>query len=196
MPYGTTFCPGSLQAVKPGRMRNQLKPQGLAEYVVRGVGPALLSRPELVGPSHWRLYLNGSSPVSMTQNIDYTTLSEYEGKKPQIPAIDLEALRQKLAALPPLVFRRRARAQVTGLAADPKMMPIFGSVTANDVAKHISDEHAMALVPPDAIVTLLGPGRTPITKIKSLGSWDATVRLKTGETVPLIVQIDKQSSAT
>lgn len=128
------------------------------------------------------------------QTIDYTTLSEYEGSRPHMPAVDLEALRLKLAALPPLIFRRKVRPKSAGVSTDPRAAPIFGSVTVNDVTKLLSDEHAMSLVPPDAIVTLLGQGQAPVTKFKSLGTWDAVVRLKTGETVPLVVQIERQAA--
>lgn len=62
------------------------------------------------------------------------------------------------------------------------------------MVKLISDEHGMSIVPPDAIVTLMGHGHSPMTKYKALGTWDVIVTLKTGETVPLVVQVEEKTA--
>ena len=66
--------------------------------------------------------------------------------------------------------------------------PIYGSVSISDVAKHLEDQHAVSLVPPDAIIEFHGH----VTKLRSIGKWTAEVRLKNGDVVPLVVQIVKQ----
>jgi hypothetical protein len=100
------------------------------------------------------------------------------------PVLDIEKLRERLAALPPLIFSRRVRED----ALAGGMQPIYGSVSVSDVTKHLEDRHSMLLVPPDAIVAFQGH----VTKLRSIGQWAAEVRLKNGDVVPLIVQIVKQ----
>lgn len=100
----------------------------------------------------------------------------------------IELLRQRLAALPPLVFYRRVqKGSLPGAS-----QPIYGSVSLSDVTKHVQDEHGLTLVPPDAIVTFKGTVIRHASKLKNIGTWAAEVKLKTGEMVPLMVQIEKQ----
>jgi len=163
---------GSLHEVRPGYMRNYLKPRDLANYVLRHVGPVLMSRPE-------------PEPDVSPQVEEFPSFFSQITPSAPTPVLDVEKLRECLATLPPLIFSRRVRED----ALAGGMQPIYGSVSVSDVTKHLEDHHSMLLVPPDAIVAFQGH----VTKLKSIGQWTAEVRLKNGDVVPLVVQVAKQA---
>ncbi|KAF9511175.1 hypothetical protein BS47DRAFT_1383585 [Hydnum rufescens UP504] len=101
---------GSLQEVRPGYMRNYLKPRDLANYVLRDVGPALMSRPE-------------AEPDVSPQVEEFPSFFSQITPSAPTPVLDIGKLRERLATLPPLIFSRRVRED----ALAGGMQPIYGS---------------------------------------------------------------------
>ncbi|KAG8968440.1 hypothetical protein FRC03_007382 [Tulasnella sp. 419] len=159
---------GSIKKVHPGRMRNDLFPKGLANYVLKGVEPTPLD------------------PVP----------GKHAGREPSIET-DFAKLRTQLKSLPPLVLHRLP---ATGSTAAPTSQmdatPIFGSVSATDIADALKDVHGIHLVAPHATIRMMDSESSDASgKIKALGTYLVHVVLKQGGEVPLTVVIEAPNDA-
>ncbi|KDQ18230.1 hypothetical protein BOTBODRAFT_63915 [Botryobasidium botryosum FD-172 SS1] len=97
---------GSVQTVSPGRMRNLLYPLGKADYILRGVGPRLLLRPE-------------------------NSTSESDNGR-----TDLAKLTERLLALPPLIFRRRVRTRAATSTLKPIYGSVTTTEISQYISEH------------------------------------------------------------
>ncbi|KAG8901633.1 hypothetical protein FRB99_005193, partial [Tulasnella sp. 403] len=174
---------GSLQWVNPGRMRNDLFPKGLANYVVKGVPLPVLERPGQ--RTQLRLNPNASSDFR---------------------PVDFAKLKAKLESIPPVVIKRRAITSMPGDASSSSTsQAIFGSVTPSDLAQALYDAHGLVLTPPNAAVSIPTLEKDETTgqkaqsgKIKTLGTFVGNAALKEGGDVRFKFTIvpTKSSDAT
>lgn len=114
--------------------------------------------------------------------------------KPHAPLIDIDfaELELSLRELPELIFRRRAKKSEVGSsstsyqdAAPPKSRALYGSITPADVLQRLSDSHHLTLIPPHALLEFHEG-----TKLRSTGKYEATVTLRNGVKVPLLIMIE------
>ncbi|CAE6382687.1 unnamed protein product [Rhizoctonia solani] len=115
---------GSVQAVNPGRMRNQLYPMGLATYIRRGAAPKLLERPRDPG-------------APLVPDIDFAEL--------ELSLRELPNLVFRRRAMKNTSNSHQASAPLGSRA-------IYGSVTVVDVLQRLSDSHHLTLLPPNALL--------------------------------------------
>ncbi|KAI1314546.1 hypothetical protein EDD11_002021 [Mortierella claussenii] len=135
--------PGDVVSVAPGRMRNQLYPMRFANYIDRNA-------------HHFKeATIAGENAIKSAQEAN--KVNQQVAKKEQ-RIVQLQELRHRLEALPPLVFMRAVNEVLPGSKA------IFGSVQAEDVIKELKEKHGVIV--DHTKVSVQG------TKIKSIGdSW-------------------------
>ncbi|KAG0233110.1 hypothetical protein BGW42_007698 [Actinomortierella wolfii] len=154
--------PGDVVSVKPGRMRNQLYPMRLADYIDKNARAALSAT------------IESQDAASRLKSINEA--AEQSAKKER-HIVELQQLKNKLEKLGPLVFVRAVNEVVPGSKT------IFGSVAAEDVVKELKDKHGIHL---HQKVSVQG------TKIKSTGKFWARVDLADLGTVELKVVVEKR----
>ncbi|KAG0330224.1 hypothetical protein BGZ99_007085 [Dissophora globulifera] len=114
--------PGDVVNVAPGRMRNQLYPLRLANYVDKNA-------------QHFKeAIIAGQDALKSAQEMD--KVYQQSVKKEQ-RIVHLQELRHRLQALPPLVFTRAVNEVLPGSKT------IFGSVQAEDVIKELKGKHGI-----------------------------------------------------
>ncbi|KAG9022950.1 hypothetical protein FRB95_013929 [Tulasnella sp. JGI-2019a] len=171
---------GSIQKVGPGRMRNSLYPQGLANYVLKGVAPKLMEpRP-----------------------IDASTL-ERAAEPVNTPEIDYAGLRTELEQIRRLTIHRRVIPTESSIPSSTtqfshfshlsvsQQQPIFGAATSHDVelALRSANPHLdLRLTEAGASVHVLLPGSERAAKgwrVKTTGDFSADVTLRDGSKIPI-----------
>ncbi|KAF9409999.1 hypothetical protein BGZ94_001787 [Podila epigama] len=113
---------GDIVTVAPGRMRNQLYPIRLADYVDRNA--KFIKQAALAGEN-------------AKENVQ-AAAREYERTvKKEKRIIQLQELRHRLEALGPLVFTRAVNEVLPGSKS------IFGSVQAEDVVRELKEKYGI-----------------------------------------------------
>jgi hypothetical protein len=99
-------------------------------------------------------------------------------------------MKRRLEALAPLVFHRRLRTmhRHSPAPSSAKGLPIYGSVTLHDIARRLSENHNLSLVPPDALLSLREAGMKD--KLKFIGMFTVLVHLRTGDVISLKVLLE------
>ncbi|KAF9905811.1 hypothetical protein EC991_001287 [Linnemannia zychae] len=153
--------PGDVVNVAVGRMRNQLYPMRLANYINKNA-------------QHFQeATIAGQNVLQQIQEINKA--NQQAAKKEQ-RIVHLQDLRNRLQALPPLVFSRAVNEVLPGSKT------IFGSVQAEDVIKELKEKHGIVVDK----VSVQG------TKIKSVGDSWARVDLADLGTVELKVVVERR----
>ncbi|KAG8846598.1 hypothetical protein FRB96_001942 [Tulasnella sp. 330] len=174
---------GTIQKVGPGRMRNSLYPQGLANYVVKGAAPKLLQ----------------PRPIDASMRVraaELTPAAEF----------DFATLRTELEQIRRLTIHRRVIpsdsitssstplnqfSHLSSVALAASVQPLFGAVTSHDVesALHSANPNLdLKLTEAGASVHILLPGSDKAAKgwrVKTTGEFVADVTLKDGSKVPI-----------
>ncbi|KAF9360821.1 hypothetical protein BGX26_007583 [Mortierella sp. AD094] len=155
--------PGDVVSVAPGRMRNRLLPMRLASYIDRNAHHV---REEAIA---------GQDALKSAQEVN--KVYQQTIKKEQ-RIVQLQEMRHRLQALPPLVFSRAVNEVLPGSKT------IFGSVQAEDVVKELKEKHGVVV--DHHKVAVNG------TKIKSIG--DSWARIDLGElgSVELKVVVERR----
>ncbi|KAF9090261.1 hypothetical protein BGX29_002556 [Mortierella sp. GBA35] len=153
--------PGDVVNVAVGRMRNQLYPMRLANYIDKNA-------------QHYKdASIAGQNALQHAQEINK---AYQQTVKKEQRIVQLQELRHRLQALPPLVFTRAVNEVLPGSKT------IFGSVQAEDVIKELKEKHGIV------VDKVLVQG----TKIKSVGvSW-ARVELADLGSVGLKVVVERR----
>ncbi|KAF8930887.1 hypothetical protein EDD21DRAFT_373629 [Dissophora ornata] len=114
--------PGEVVTVAPGRMRNQLYPLRLANYIDKNA-------------QHYReATLAGQDALKSAQEVNK---AYQQAAKKEQRIVQLQDLRHRLQSLPPLVFSRAVNEILPGSKT------IFGSVQAEDVVKELKEKHGI-----------------------------------------------------
>ncbi|KAF9385035.1 hypothetical protein CPB97_005185 [Podila verticillata] len=114
--------PGDVVTVAPGRMRNQLYPMRLANYIDKN---AQIIKDATVA---------GQSALKSAQE---ATQAYQQAAKKEQRIVQLQELRHRLQALGPLVFARAVNEILPGSKT------IFGSVQAEDVVRELKEKHGI-----------------------------------------------------
>ncbi|OAQ32887.1 hypothetical protein K457DRAFT_134987 [Linnemannia elongata AG-77] len=153
--------PGDVVNVAVGRMRNQLYPMRLANYIDKNA-------------QHFKeATIAGQNALQQIQEINK---AHQQAVKKEQRIVHLQDLRNRLQALPPLVFSRAVNEVLPGSKT------IFGSVQAEDVIKELKEKHGIVVDK----VAVQG------TKIKSVGDSWARVDLADLGTVELKVVVERR----
>ncbi|KAK3834834.1 MAG: hypothetical protein JOS17DRAFT_737905 [Linnemannia elongata] len=153
--------PGDVVNVAAGRMRNQLYPMRLANYIDKNA-------------QHFKeATIAGQNALQQIQEINK---AHQQAVKKEQRIVHLQDLRNRLQALPPLVFSRAVNEVLPGSKT------IFGSVQAEDVIKELKEKHGIVVDK----VAVQG------TKIKSVGDSWARVDLADLGTVELKVVVERR----
>ncbi|KAG0294460.1 hypothetical protein BGZ96_001119 [Linnemannia gamsii] len=153
--------PGDVVNVAVGRMRNQLYPMRLANYIDKNA-------------QHFKeATIAGENVLQQIQEINK---AQQQAVKKEQRIVHLQDLRNRLQALPPLVFSRAVNEVLPGSKT------IFGSVLAEDVIKELKEKHGIVVDK----VAVQG------TKIKSVGDSWARVDLADLGTVELKVVVERR----
>lgn len=153
--------PGDVVNVAVGRMRNQLYPMRLANYIDKNA-------------QHFKeATIAGQNALQQIQEINK---AHQQAIKKEQRIVHLQDLRNRLQALPPLVFSRAVNEVLPGSKT------IFGSVQAEDVIKELKEKHGIVVDK----VAVQG------TKIKSVGDSWARVDLADLGTVELKVVVERR----
>ncbi|KAF9964905.1 hypothetical protein BGZ70_005746 [Mortierella alpina] len=155
--------PGDIVNVAAGRMRNQLYPMRLANYIDKNA-------------QHYQAAaVAGQTAMQSAQEVN--KIYQQAAKKEQ-RIVQLQELRHRLQALPPLVFSRAVNEVLPGSKT------IFGSVQAEDVIKELKEKHGVVVE--SNKVTVHG------SKIKSVGESWARVDLGDLGSVELKVVVERR----
>ncbi|KAG0343567.1 hypothetical protein BG004_005209 [Podila humilis] len=114
--------PGDIVNVAPGRMRNQLYPLRLANYIDRN---AQIIKDATVA---------GQSAIKSVQE---ATQAYQQAAKKEQRIVQLQELRHRLQVLGPLVFARAVNEILPGSKT------IFGSVQAEDVVRELKEKYGI-----------------------------------------------------
>ncbi|KAF8941853.1 hypothetical protein BGZ47_007131 [Haplosporangium gracile] len=153
--------PGDVVNVAVGRMRNQLYPMRLANYIDKNA-------------QHFKeATIAGQNALQQIQEINK---AHQQAVKKEQRIVHLQDIRNRLQALPPLVFSRAVNEVLPGSKT------IFGSVQAEDVIKELKEKHGIVVDK----VAVQG------TKIKSVGDSWARVDLADLGTVELKVVVERR----
>ncbi|KAF9363041.1 hypothetical protein BGX34_005018 [Mortierella sp. NVP85] len=153
--------PGDIVNVAPGRMRNRLYPIGLASYIDKNA------------QSHQAAIMAEQTAL---EHVREAEMAHQKTHKREQRLVQLQELRNRLQALPPLVFTRAVNEVLPGSKT------IFGSVQAEDVIKELKEKHNIAVDK----VTVNG------TKIKTIGESWARVDLGDMGSVELKVVVERR----
>ncbi|KAK3844425.1 MAG: hypothetical protein J3R72DRAFT_438031 [Linnemannia gamsii] len=116
--------PGDVVNVAPGRMRNQLYPMRLANYINKNA-------------QHFQeATIAGQNALQQIQEI---SKARQQADKKEQRIVHLQDLRNRLQSLPPLVFSRAVNEVLPGSKT------IFGSVQAEDVIKELKEKHGIVI---------------------------------------------------
>ncbi|KAG0210567.1 hypothetical protein BGX28_009203 [Mortierella sp. GBA30] len=155
--------PGDIVNVAAGRMRNKLYPMRLADYIDKNA-------------QHFKEAIAADqNAIRSAQEINK---AYQQAAKKEQRIIQLQELRHRLQALPPLVFTRAVNEVLPGSKT------IFGSVQAEDVIKELKEKHG--IVVDGSKLTVNG------TKIKSVGDSWARVDLGDLGSIELKVVVERR----
>ncbi|KAG0257785.1 hypothetical protein BG011_003763 [Mortierella polycephala] len=146
-----------------GRMRNRLYPMRLANYIDRN---AQIIHKDNLAEQH------------AVQNAQEINMTYQQAAKKEKRIVHLQELRNRLQAVPALVFSRAVNEVLPGSKS------IFGSVQAEDVLKELKEKHGIN-VEKDKL-TVQG------TKIKSVGESWAQVDLGDMGSVKLKIVVERR----